>query len=110
MSQTRATRNSIHSTLAGDPVLGELVAEFVAEIPGRVARIQRQQEAGDWNALRRTAHQLRGAAGSYGFEPVTPLAEQLESLLAGDAPPEEIARAVDELVAHCQRITAEAPR
>src|SRR5690606_5184686 len=101
---TRASRNSIHSTLAGDPVLGELVAEFVAEMPGRIARLRRQKESADWDALRRSTHQLRGAAGSYGFDPITPLAERLELLLVEGASHEETDRAVEDLIAHCQRI------
>lgn len=110
MSHTRTQLPTIHSSLAGDPLLAELVAEFVAEMPSRVARLKRQLDSQDWDGLRRTAHQLKGAAGSYGFDPITPLAHRLEMLLAHGAEPKKLAEAVHELATHCQRITAEVPR
>jgi HPt (histidine-containing phosphotransfer) domain-containing protein len=109
MSHSRTQIPPIHSSLASDPLLAELVAEFVAEMPGRVARLRRQLDSQDWAALRRTAHQLKGAAGSYGFDPITPLAHRLEMVLAHGVEPKMIADAVHDLAAHCQRITADVP-
>ncbi len=109
MSHSRTQIRPIHSSLARDPVLADLVAEFVAEMPSRIARLQRQLDSQDWVTLRRTAHQLKGAAGSYGFDPITPLAHRLEMLLAHGVEPKVVAEAVHDLAAHCQRITAEAP-
>ena len=109
MSHTRTQIPTIHSSLASDPILAELVSEFVAEMPSRVALLKRQLESKDWVALRRTAHQLKGAAGSYGFEPITPLAHRLEMLVAYGVEPKIVTEAVQDLAAHCQRITAEVP-
>ena len=48
MSHTRTQITTIHSPLASDPILAELVSEFVAEMPGRVALLKRQLKSKDW--------------------------------------------------------------
>jgi HPt (histidine-containing phosphotransfer) domain-containing protein len=109
MSHIRTQKPAIHSSLAGDPVLAELVASFVAEMPGRVALLKRQLESQDWLALRRAAHQLKGAAGSYGFDAVSPCAGKLEGTIRDGEPEEQIRAAVDELVDLCKRIRGGQP-
>lgn len=109
MSPTREVPPAIYSSLAGDPLLADLVAEFVSEMPIRIARITRQFAAQDWPGLNRTAHQLKGAAGSYGFEEIAPYAHRIELLLAGDVDTKAVSEAVRELVVRCQRLTAGAP-
>jgi HPt (histidine-containing phosphotransfer) domain-containing protein len=107
MSRTRIQRPPIHSSLSGDPVLGEIVELFVAELPQRTKRIERHLDLGDWEALRQAAHQLKGAAGSHGFDQLTTHALRVEALAAKQAPPQEIRAAVAELVDQCRRATAE---
>lgn len=68
---------SIYSSLAADPVLGEIVEIFLEEIPSRIETLVSQAAAGDWEALGRTAHQLKGAFGSHGFDQLTPKALSL---------------------------------
>ena len=109
MASTPRLPPAIYSSLATDPLLADLVAEFVSEMPIRIARITRQFAAQDWQGLSRTAHQLKGAAGSYGFEEIAPFAHRIELLLAGDADSKAVNDAVRELVVRCQRITAGAP-
>jgi HPt (histidine-containing phosphotransfer) domain-containing protein len=109
MSPTRSEEfATIHSSLASDPQLGELVEQFVAEMPSRVAWLQRHHDSGDWEALRRAAHQMKGAAGSYGFDRLTPHALRLEMLLAAGASQEDVTAAFQELIANCRRVTATA--
>jgi HPt (histidine-containing phosphotransfer) domain-containing protein len=108
MASSSSHDRAIHSSLTSDPVLREMVEQFVAEIPNRVAWLQRQLEAGDFEALRRAAHQMKGAAGSYGFDALTPYALRLETLIAQGATREEIAAATSELAAQCRRVTAAA--
>ena len=45
----------IYSSLAADPVLGEIVEIFVEEIPSRIETLVSQAAADDWEALGRTA-------------------------------------------------------
>ncbi len=109
MLPTRTQPPPIHSSLASDPELGEMVAQFVAELPSRVAWLQRHLDAGDWEALRRATHQMKGAAGSYGFGGLTPHALRLETLLSEGGARKEITAAFQELVVHCRSVTTAAP-
>lgn len=73
-----AFEGRVLSSLAGDPDLGELVEMYVSEMPQRVQTILQAHAAHDWELLGRLAHQVKGAAGSYGFQQITDLAESLE--------------------------------
>jgi histidine phosphotransfer protein HptB len=109
MSQVANGTDSLYSSLGDDPDLGEIVALFVAEMPERVATLLAHVEAGNWEALRRTAHQLRGAAGSYGFAPITSYAGRVEDAIHQTAPEQEIREAVDALADLCSRARAGTP-
>jgi HPt (histidine-containing phosphotransfer) domain-containing protein len=95
--------NGLYSTLAGDPVLSQLVDLFVAEMPSRVVRLNDRLEACDWGGLRQVAHQLKGAAGSYGFPAISPAAAQLEDAICRQLPEETIRQSVDQLVDFCRQ-------
>jgi CheY-like chemotaxis protein len=92
----------IYSRLAADPHLGELVDMFVQEMPGRIIALQAQANTRNWEQLARTAHQLKGAAGSYGFPEITPYAARLE-VAARDAQQEDrILAALNECLSLCR--------
>lgn len=95
--------------MGADPDLAKIVEMFVEEMPDRIARLLDLYESADWEELRRTAHQLKGAAGSYGFDPISPCAARLEKAVRGEAPEDQIRHAVDELVDLCRRATSGAP-
>ena len=109
MNDTRKTSEPIYSTLAEDPDLGPIVEMFVEEMPGRIAGLLAWLESGNKEELRRAAHQLKGAAGSYGFQPITPAAARLEETIRQGSSEEEIHRAVGELVDLCRRAAAGRP-
>jgi CheY-like chemotaxis protein len=93
----------IYSRLATDPQLAELVDIFVNELPGRISAIQDLASTRNWEQLARTAHQLKGSAGSYGFHEITPCAATLE-VAARDAQQEDrILAALNELLTLCRR-------
>lgn len=94
----------ILSTLADDPDLGSIVELYVNEMPGRVATLLAQFDAGDRAGLTTTAHQIKGAAGSHGFHQVTPVAARLEAALRDDRPEAEINEALDALLEICRRV------
>ncbi len=71
----------IYSELAADADLRELLQDFVATIPKRIAAIRLATEGRDVVIVTRLVHQLRGACGSYGFHQITPLAAKLEAEL-----------------------------
>jgi len=87
-----------------DPMLGELVDLFVQEMPDRINTLEAQATNRDWSQLARTAHQLKGSGGSYGFDEITPCAARLEAA-ARDAQQEEtILLALDELLSLCRGV------
>ena len=67
MAVTDVPTGPLYSQFAEDPDLAELVDVFVEEMPRRVATLLDRLEQADWDSLGRAAHQLKGAAGSYGF-------------------------------------------
>ena len=96
----------LYSSLASDPDLADIVEMFVEEMPDRISAILTQCEAGEWEMLRRTAHQIKGAAGSYGFESVSPVAGRLEDTIRAGEPEDRIRQAVASLVDLCQSCRA----
>lgn len=93
---------ALYSSLASDPDLADIVALFVEEMPDRIATFLQHCESGDRESLRRAAHQLKGAAGSYGFDPISSVAGRLEGALRAGAAEERIHEGVTELVEMCR--------
>ena len=106
MSQTETTAAYVYSSFGDDPDLGELVEMFVDEMPERVRTLKELADEQDWNQLARTAHQLKGAAGSYGFDQLTPYAKQLELFAREGSSEPEIRAALNKLVDLCERTRA----
>ncbi len=102
-------RGPLYSTLGGDPDFGELVELFVEEMPERIEGFLDLLDAEDWESLRRNAHQLKGAAGGYGFEPITRAAAQAEAAVRDGQPEPQIRQAVEDLVHLCRRARAGMP-
>jgi HPt (histidine-containing phosphotransfer) domain-containing protein len=97
---------AIYSTLGGDPDLGELVELFVSELPDRIETLEKNYETANWDELRRTAHQIKGAAGSYGFHALTPAAAKLEAAIKGERGEDQITADLNELLDLCRRVRA----
>jgi len=96
----------LFSRLAANEGLADLVELFVDELPDRVAQLRAHFDAENWVELERYAHQMNGAAGSYGFDPLTPAAIRLERAVASHEPCEQIAAALEDLASLCQRVRA----
>ena len=103
MSQATTGTEPLYSSLGGDPDLREIVDLFVEEMPGRVATLLAKFQSQDWEGLGCTAHQLKGAAGSYGFQALSPAAGTLEDAIHGNEPEERIRQSLDALIDLCQR-------
>lgn len=63
----------------------ELVEFFVAEMPDRVSSLEAAKAESDLAQLRTLAHQLKGAAGGYGFTTISTVAGTVEHVLKDDA-------------------------
>jgi histidine phosphotransfer protein HptB len=104
MLQEKNIEEPVYSRLANDPDLADIVEMFVDEMPERVENLLHCLDEKNWNELRQAAHQLKGAAGSYGFEPISPCASRVESAIRNNEPEERIREAVMELVELCGRV------
>jgi HPt (histidine-containing phosphotransfer) domain-containing protein len=98
----------LRSEFANDPEIGELVEQFVAEMPAKVEALREAFLSGDAARLKTMAHQLKGAAGGYGFPTVGEVARRVEQCLKAEGSPqallEEVRGSLDELVALCRRV------
>lgn len=82
MSDTPRSSDPIISDLSSDEDLIDIIEEFVDELPDRISAMSAAMEEHNFEELRRLAHQLKGAAGGYGFPSITDSALQVE--LAAD--------------------------
>jgi CheY-like chemotaxis protein len=94
------------SVFADDPDMAAIVTRFVGGLPDRVAAMRAEATAGNHPALRRLAHQLKGAAGGYGFPAITAAAAALEAVSADGGDPALRERALAELAGLCGRARA----
>jgi CheY-like chemotaxis protein/HPt (histidine-containing phosphotransfer) domain-containing protein len=93
-----------------DDAMARLLIRFVSKLPERVARIESLARENDLENLRQAVHQLRGAAGGYGFPQVTELAGRTENSIRDGDPVEMIKKEVDLLVELVRSIDGYDPR
>lgn len=94
----------LYSSFADDPDMEELVAGFVERLPLQVHEIRSAVDEGDLGLVRRLAHQIKGAAGGYGFLPVSRDAEALEVAAHEANQVGEVFDAMNCLAATCDRV------
>jgi len=106
-------RPSLRSEFAGDPDMQEILVLFVQEMPERVTQMQEAWDQGHFDAVKRLAHQLKGAGGGYGFPSLGVEAAKLESGLTtllsradNSTELEHIRLQLDALVDLCNRVSA----
>jgi HPt (histidine-containing phosphotransfer) domain-containing protein len=109
MSATASADVAYYSVLGDDQDLADIVALFVEEMPLRVRHLKAHFGCANWDELARLAHQLKGAAGSYGFDQLTPFAARLEKTVRNEEPQTSIREALDDLVDACGRVRTGAP-
>ncbi len=93
----------ICSEYVDDADLTELINEFVAELEADIKAMREELEAGDLEGLRRLAHQMKGAGGSYGYPMLTEAGKMIEDA-AKKRDVEACAEAMDELASLCQAV------
>jgi signal transduction histidine kinase/DNA-binding response OmpR family regulator len=100
----------VYSDLVADPDLRELVDLFVQDMPNRINALDAHAKSRDWIQLARTAHQIKGAAGSYGFGEITTYAARLETAAMEAQQEQQTLRTLDELVSLCRRVRSGNPK
>ena len=106
-----AAKIPLVSTFADDPSMAELICLFIDNLPDRCERLTRAWETQDLDELETVTHQLKGAAGGYGFAPIGHAAARANDLvreLANEMvrTPGALKEAINELVDLCNRSTA----
>jgi CheY-like chemotaxis protein/HPt (histidine-containing phosphotransfer) domain-containing protein len=91
-------RPGLRSEFADDKDMKDVLAEFIAGLPEQVREIERLLEERDANALKRAAHQLKGAGGGYGFPSITDAAARAERQIAEGQPLANVQKQIEELV------------
>jgi CheY-like chemotaxis protein/HPt (histidine-containing phosphotransfer) domain-containing protein len=99
----------LYSDLENDDDIAELVRTFVASLPERQRSLREAFDRGDLVGLMRLAHQLKGAGGGYGFQPITDAAERLEHAARGGSDLAAIERCLGELNLVLQRVRTSQP-
>jgi signal transduction histidine kinase/DNA-binding NarL/FixJ family response regulator len=93
----------LFSTFADDIDMADIVAEFVAALPKRFLALRECLEKADTETALRLAHQLKGAAGGYGFPSITEAAAAIEQAVATHRSTEAIRGEVERLASLCAR-------
>ncbi len=68
----------LYSELRDDPDFTELIDAFLAGLPAKVERLEHARSTGGLLDLARLAHQLKGAAGGYGYPSISDAARHVE--------------------------------
>ena len=100
---SREPESPVVSEFAGDDAMKGLIEAFVGALPNRVAALRSAAERIDRQELGRLAHQLKGAAGGFGFGIISEAAHRMEQALARQPDPADIQRQVAELAQLCSR-------
>jgi signal transduction histidine kinase/DNA-binding response OmpR family regulator len=96
----------LESDLADDPDLGPLADAFALVLPDRIEAIAVQRHQVDATTGRRLVHQLKGAAGSYGFPLISAMASELEAVWHSDERAERVLDRLRHVAARAGRTPA----
>lgn len=83
----------------------DLLESFVSQLPDRARAMRAAHEKGDSAQLKVLAHQLKGAAGSYGFAPISEVCRELESAVVGGRSAAEVRTAIARVAELCALAT-----
>jgi HPt (histidine-containing phosphotransfer) domain-containing protein len=98
------------SDLASDAQMLELVRAFIGELPDRIHALESSARDHDLATLATLAHQLKGAAGGYGYPQITQAARGVELAARTQAEADRLQLQVDALINLCHRATAGLPQ
>jgi HPt (histidine-containing phosphotransfer) domain-containing protein len=105
MAETKSL-DPIFSEFANDADMRELVEMFLEELPKRVAILQKSLQDGNVSEIARIAHQLKGAAGGYGYPIITDAAAVLERSAKAKEAVDNLTKSVQEISDLCKRAQA----
>jgi PAS domain S-box-containing protein len=98
------TPQPLLSEFADEPDMAPLLEAFVESVSTTINASQTLLSEGDLAGLKVHMHQLKGAAGGYGYPSLSQAAREVEDVLRDGGELASIAGAVDELVLLCRRV------
>ncbi|MBC7784942.1 MAG: Hpt domain-containing protein, partial [Burkholderiales bacterium] len=96
--------NKLRSSLATNEKLKGVLERFVTRLPERIDEMQRLVREQDLDNLARAVHQMKGAAGGYGFPDITQAATRAEDCIKRADDVGSIATQIDQLVGLIRRV------
>ncbi len=96
----------LYSEFAGDVEMKEIIELFVAELPKRTMAMQSAMNAGHTDKVRVLAHQLKGAAGGYGFSSLGEASALVESAVKEEMDLNVVRSRIGTLIALAARVRA----
>ncbi|NQV27048.1 MAG: response regulator [Rhodopirellula sp.] len=94
------------SDFADDPDMLEIIELFIDGLQERIKSIQAAFQDRVFSTMSSIAHQLKGAAGGYGYPSISELAFDVEQLAKQNASETQIGDALNLLVEQCHRAIA----
>jgi signal transduction histidine kinase/CheY-like chemotaxis protein/HPt (histidine-containing phosphotransfer) domain-containing protein len=94
------------SELDADPEMRDLLDEYVVSLREQAALVEAAVARNDWPTVARMAHQIKGAAGGYGFPSISDAAAAAEQAAKSPGKTGSAIEATDALLALCRRATA----
>ncbi len=104
---TPSARSPQLDALLARPGMSKLVEKFIAKLDDRMTAIHAAAEAHDDAQLKTLAHQLKGAAGGYGFPAISSAAGQIEHTNLDDL--DSLTKAIKELTELCHEARSQVP-
>jgi PAS domain S-box-containing protein len=104
--QAGAAAQELRSDLTDDPVVGPVISQFVQALPERIAELTKLLNEHQFTELARFAHQIKGAAGGFGFPSITEAAGELEQSAKAADDLDDLKRRLDELTQLTQAAAA----
>jgi HPt (histidine-containing phosphotransfer) domain-containing protein len=101
--------DALASGMAGELDLTDLVAEFVAKLPARVAALHAALVDADCDSLAQLACQLKDSAGRYGFPSITQAAQEVEARAGARKDLERLGQDIEALAKLCRWMRPQAP-
>jgi signal transduction histidine kinase/CheY-like chemotaxis protein/HPt (histidine-containing phosphotransfer) domain-containing protein len=94
------------SEYADDEDMLPLIEEFLTELPERLYAIDKALREDDLTRLAALAHQLKGAAGGYGYPTITDSARSVEQMAKDTDQAHHLNASIEQLKALCRRAAA----
>jgi CheY-like chemotaxis protein len=94
------------SSFAQDRQMLPLIDSFIKELPLRIREIETAYSANDLDALLKACRNLKGEAGSFGFEPISSAASDVENAVHAEKTKAELKKPFSDLVRLCSQARA----